>query len=237
MPAINPCWFTIKCGWISPGVHIATEIRSNVTCRCRNDYRCGFAVEQGVSSSDKGMCALLVSKGLMHIAYARTLVEELGEKKAKDMVLKAMMEYGRMVGERNRAGEQDLPFYGLHEKYSYKEEEFLDTRDMPQDHTEEMDWDAFKVYGCVLSQVFKKYDEMELGRLYCFVDAAKTMAVGSSHKLIHTACEVCGDDHCAFESTPATEAEIKMFKNKNLKWKDVDPILVKEEDMEPEFIP
>ena len=117
---------------------------------------------------------------LMHIAYARTLVEELGEDKAKETVIKAMMEYGRMVGERNQAGEQDLPFYGLHEKYSYKKEEFQDTRDLPAEETGEMDWDAFKVYGCVLSEVFQEYGEMELGRLYCFVDAAKTMAVSFS---------------------------------------------------------
>jgi len=94
---------------------------------------------------------------LMHIAYARTLVEELGEDTAKDTVIKAMMEYGRMVGERNKAGEQDLPFYGLHEKYSYKQEDFLDFRELPAEQTEEVDWDAFKVYGCVLSEVFQEY--------------------------------------------------------------------------------
>jgi len=164
---------------------------------------------------------------LMHLAYARTLVEELGKDKAKNAVVKAMMEYGRMVGERNKAGEQDLPFYGLHEKYSYREEEFLDIREMPSEQTEEMDWDAFKVYGCVLSEIFQEYGENELGRLYCFVDAAKTMAAGSSEKLIHTACEVCGDDHCAFKSVATTAEELKMFENKNPKWKDIDPVLAK----------
>ena len=164
---------------------------------------------------------------LMHIAYARTLVEELGEDTAKDTVIKAMMEYGRMVGERNKAGEQDLPFYGLHEKYSYRHEDYQDFRELPAEQTEEVDWDAFKVYGCVLSEVFQEYGEMELGRLYCFVDAAKTMAGGSSKKLIHTACEVCGDDHCAFKSVPATEKELRMFEEKNPKWKNIDPILVK----------
>ena len=44
--------------------------------------------------------------------------------------------------------------------------------------------------------------ETELGRLYCYVDAAKSMAVDPDHKLVHTACEPCGDDHCAFEMLP-----------------------------------
>lgn len=164
---------------------------------------------------------------LMHLAYARTLVKELEGDQARDIIVKAMMAYGQMIGERNKRGEQDLPFYGMHEKYSYKEEEFLDTRDMPSDQSGEIDLESLKVHGCVLSQVFREYDEAELGSLYCFVDAAKTMAAESAHKLIHTACEVCGDDHCAFTSVPTTPAEIRMFEEKDPDWKNVDPILVK----------
>ncbi|MFW2367142.1 MAG: L-2-amino-thiazoline-4-carboxylic acid hydrolase [Desulforhopalus sp.] len=162
---------------------------------------------------------------LMHLAYARTLVEELDGDQAKDIIIKAMMTYGQMIGERNKKGEQDLPYYGMHEKYSYKEQEFRDTRDMPSDQSGEIDFDSFKVYGCVLSQIFKEYDEAELGSLYCFVDAAKTMAAESTHKLIHTACEVCGDDHCAFKSEATTVAELRMFEERNSDWKNVDPIL------------
>ena len=164
---------------------------------------------------------------LMHLAYARTLAEELDGDQAKDIIIKAMMTYGQMIGERNKKGEQDLPYYGMHEKYSYKEQEFLDTRDMPSDQSGEMDFDSFKVYGCVLSQIFREYDEAELGSLYCFVDAAKTMAAESTHKLIHTACVVCGDDHCAFKSVPTTVAELRMFEERNSDWKNVDPVLVK----------
>lgn len=162
---------------------------------------------------------------LMHLSYAKTLEEELGKEKAKKIILKSIMEYGRMVGERIKDGEQDLPHYGLHDNYSYKGTESLDIRDMTSKQNKKMDWDGFKVYGCVLSQVFKEYQEEELGRLYCYVDAAKSMAADSSQKLIHTACEVCGDDHCAFKSLPASEEEFQMFKNKDLNWKEIDPML------------
>ena len=67
--------------------------------------------------------------------------------------------------------------------------------------------------------------EAGLGRLYCYVDAAKTMAVDPWHKLIHTACEVCGDGRCAFKIVPTTARERADFADRNTAWKDVDPIL------------
>ena len=114
---------------------------------------------------------------LMHLAFAKTLGEELGEPAARDIVVKAMMAYGQLVGERNKAGGQDLPYYGLHEKYIYGEHEFLDTRELDLDEGEVFDWSKYKVQGCVLAQVFQEMGETELGRLYCYVDAAKSMAV------------------------------------------------------------
>jgi hypothetical protein len=176
---------------------------------------------------------IAIRLALMHLSYARTLVDELGKDKAKKIIIKSIMEYGRMVGERIKDGEQDLPHYGLHDSYSYKDAEFLDTRDITPGQTENMDWDVFKVHGCVLSQIFKEYDEEELGRLYCYVDSAKSMAADPSQKLIHTACEVCGDDHCAFSSLPASEEEVQMFYNKDLNWKDVDPVLDKHNHSKP----
>ena len=174
-----------------------------------------------------------VRLGLMHLAFARTLVEELGEEKGKNVVLKAIMEYGRLVGERNRAGKQDLPFYGLHEKYSHCNRDYVDAREVPKGKDGKTDYSDFKAHDCVLAQVFLEYDEPELGSLYCFVDAAKSMAADPHDKLIHTACQVCGDDHCAFETIPATEEERKDFENKDLRWQEVDPILVKGSGMKP----
>ena len=89
---------------------------------------------------------------LMHLAYARMLVDELGEAAAKDIVVKAMMEYGRLVGERNKSGGQDLPYFGLHEKYIYGEQEYLDTRELDLKEGQVFDWSRFKVKGCVLAR-------------------------------------------------------------------------------------
>jgi len=168
---------------------------------------------------------------LMHLAYARTLIEELGDEKGKALILKAVMEYGRRVGERNRAGKQDLPYYGLHDDYRYRSKTSLDVREIESEMSDEINWEAFKVYGCVLSKIFKQYGEHELGALYCFVDAAKSMGADPDHKLIHTACELCGDDHCAFDKLPTSADERRLFQQKDTRWKDIDPLLLKTSGM------
>jgi hypothetical protein len=166
---------------------------------------------------------------LMHLAFAKTLGEELGQPTAKDIVVKAMMAYGKLVGERNKSGGQDLPYYGLHEKYIYSNHEFLDSREMELEEGDVFVWSKYKVQGCVLAQVFREMGETELGRLYCYVDAAKSMAVDPESKLVHTACEPCGDGFCAFKKLPTSDEEKQHFADQNLKWKDVDPILAEDQ--------
>jgi hypothetical protein len=165
--------------------------------------------------------------GLVHLAFSRILVEELGEEKGKKAIVRAMMEYGRMVGEKNKAGDQDLPFYGFHDKYTYGDKEFLDTREKAGIAGKEFDYSQYRVHGCVLAETFLEYGEKELGCLYCYVDSAKTMAADPGKKLMHTACEVAGDRFCAFDLVPTTDKERKDFKEKNVEWKEVDPILIK----------
>ena len=162
---------------------------------------------------------------LMHLAYARTLVQEYGMDKGRDLIVKAMMAYGKLVGERNKSGRQDLPWYGFHDKYAYKDKAYVDTREQP---TDDFDFAFLKVYGCILAKTFLESGEPELGALYCYVDAAKSMAANPECKLIHTACEVCGDKFCAFDSVPTTEEERIYFQKQDPRWKKTDSILLGE---------
>jgi len=164
---------------------------------------------------------------LIHLAFSKILVEELGEEKGKEAVLKAIIEYGRMVGERTKLGYQDLPFYGFHEKLFYGDQEFIDMREKLNVADNEFDFSRHRVRGCVLAKIFQEYGKKEVGCLYCYVDAAKSMAADPNKKLVHTACEVLGDRYCAFEVLPTTEKERKDFDSRDLDWKQVDPILVK----------
>jgi hypothetical protein len=164
---------------------------------------------------------------LMHLAFSKILIEELSENKGKKAIIRAMMEYGRMVGESNKAGHQDLPFYGIHEKYTYGDKEFLDTREQANIAGKDFDFSRYRVHGCVLAKTFLEHNEKELGCLYCYVDSAKSMATDPSKKLMHTSCEMVGDGFCAFALVPTTEKERKDFEDKNVDWKEVDPILIK----------
>jgi hypothetical protein len=164
---------------------------------------------------------------LMHLAFSKMFIEELGEYKGKKAIIKAVMEYGRMVGESSKAGHQDLPFYGIHEKYTYDDKEFLDTREQANIAGKDFDFSRYRVHGCVLAKTFLEHNEKELGCLYCYVDSAKSMATDPSKKLMHTTCEMVGDGFCAFDLVPTTEKERKDFEGKNVDWKEVDPILIK----------
>ena len=164
---------------------------------------------------------------LIHLGFSKTLVEELGEEKGKELVIKSMIEYGKLVGKQTGKGRQDLPFFGLHDKYLYDDHEFIDMRKNPVSRDNNFDFKRFRVYGCMLAKIFRELGEEELGSLYCYVDSAKSMATDPSHKLIHTACEPLGDDCCCFDLIPTTEKERENFNNKTDDWKEVDPILVK----------
>jgi hypothetical protein len=140
---------------------------------------------------------------LLHLAFSRTLVKQLGQEKGKELILKSIMEYGKMIGERTIQRKQDLPKYGVHEKF-----------------------ERGKVYGCIFAKIFHEYNEEDLGCMYCYVDAAKSMTVNPKRKLIHKECDACGDDYCVFESIPTTEKEQIQFVEKDIEWKHVDPRLV-----------
>lgn len=169
---------------------------------------------------------------LMHLAYSKTLVEELGEERGKELIIKSIMEYGRRVGERVKRGHPDLPKYGVHERYVYGGREYRDPRKIPRSEDGRIDLSLYSVRGCSLAKVFREYGEEELGWLYCYVDAAKSMAADPDHKLIHRTCEACGDEGCTFELQPTTEKERRDFKNKDRDWRYVDPRLVEGEKTE-----
>jgi len=140
---------------------------------------------------------------LLHLSFSKTLIEELGEKKGKDLAIKSILEYGKRVGERVKRGLPDLPKYGVHGE-----------------------WKDEKLYDCVLAKTFLEYGEEDIGRLYCYVDPAKSMALDPENKVIHKDCATCGDDCCTFEQVPTTKKERTDFKSMGEDWRNVDPRLV-----------
>ena len=156
----------------------------------------------------------------LHLSFAKTLVEELGEEKGKELVLKAIKDYGTRIGEEAKASviaqglnnepanyKEDLPLYGMH------------------DGIEEIEVNGEKrvrAYGCVMGKVWNELGEGKLGRLYCYVDPAKYMAFNANFKLIHIKALPDGDEYCEFAVRPTTEQERKDFADKDKDWSHID---------------
>ena len=150
--------------------------------------------------------AAITRIALLHLAFSRTFMEEFGSEKGKELITKSILQYGRWVGERIKRGLVDYPSarYGAYVERSHD-----------------------KIYDCVLARIFREYDALGLGGLYCYVDPAKTMAANPAVKLIHNDCAACGDDYCTFAELPTTEKERNDFTNACSDWKYVDPRLAR----------
>ena len=158
--------------------------------------------------------------GLLHLSFAKTLVEELGEKKGKQLVLKAIKDYGTRIGEEIKATvtnqgldnnpmnyKEDLPLYGMHDR----------------SETVEIDGEKrTRLYGCVMGKVWNELSAGELGRLYCYVDPAKYMGFNPNFKLIHTKALPDGDEYCELALRPTTEQERRDFADNDKDWSYID---------------
>ena len=159
---------------------------------------------------------------LLHLAFARTIVDELGEEQGKKLVLKAIKNYGTKVGKEarrkvtalglpplpeNYGKAADLPGYGMHEG---TEKVVVDGESRS------------RAYGCVMGKVWVEQGEAELGRLYCYVDAAKYMAFNPDFKLIHTKALTDGDEYCELCVRPTTRQEKQDFEDDDADWSYID---------------
>jgi len=157
---------------------------------------------------------------LLHLSFAKTIIDEMGEKKGKKIILKAIKDYGKSIGEKikdtiSQEGldnkpenyKEDLPLYGMHDK------------SVTVDDNGEK---KMRSYGCVMGKCWKELNENEIGRYYCYVDPAKYMGFNPDFKLIHTKTIPDGDEYCEFIIKSTTEQERKDFFEKNEDWSYID---------------
>lgn len=154
---------------------------------------------------------------LLHLSYAKTLIEELGEKKGVELIAKAIKDYGFKIGEKTR---EDVLTKGLEptpENFNLGESLRIPKFGI-QRKVEKIEVDGemrSRTFGCILAKLWKEYGEEKIGRLYCYVDPAKYMAYNPNFKLIHVKSEPEGDECCEFAVRPTTEMERKDFLDKN----------------------
>ena len=161
-----------------------------------------------------------VRLGLLHLSFAKTLINELGEEKGKELVLKAIKDYSVRIGEQVKANasaqgldnnpanfKDDLPAYGMHERAESVEVDGEKRR---------------RAYGCVMGKVWNELGEGKLGRLYCYVDVGKYMAFNPNFKLMHTKALPDSDEYCELAVRLTTEREREDFADKDKDWSYMD---------------
>jgi len=160
--------------------------------------------------------------GLLHLAFAQVLVDELGDTEGKRLVIKSIESYSRMIGEKKK---QVLKEQGLEPNM----ENLALVRDIPtigmHDCVEHVEIDGerrSRAHGCVMAKVWREYGMDDLGRLYCYVDPASVMAYNPELKLIHTHAEPDGDEYCELVIRPTSEQERKDFLLHESDWAQVD---------------
>ncbi len=166
----------------------------------------------------------LVSRrlGLLHLAFAEVLVDEFGEDAGKKIVAKAIKEYSRKIGDAKRMRIQemglkpngqtffevsDLPSFGMHEGFEMVEVEG-ETR--------------IRAYGCVMGRVWEEFGGNDLGRIYCYVDPASSMAFDSGCKFVHTKALPDGDEYCELVMRPTTSKDREEFDSEDTDWDSIE---------------
>lgn len=160
--------------------------------------------------------------GMLHVAFAATLVKELGQEKGEELTTKAIKEYARMIGEKKKeiAIDQDwelteenfkklsdLPAFGMHDKY---EEAVVDGEQRT------------RAYGCVMSKVWHEYGQDKLGRIYCYVDPASAMTFNPEFKMVHTKTVPDGDPFCELTFRSTSEEDKKELRKKTTNFKAIE---------------
>ena len=148
--------------------------------------------------------------GRLYLAFARVLIDRLGEDEAKKAILEVIRDYSYHCAEARKKGMVDLPQRGIHEKTEVVE---VDGRK------------RLRAYGCGISQEFADQGQGKLGSLYCYIDPCSFMMTLPNIKMYHTKIEPLGDDYCEFDLAIVSDEEMATVLEKDRDYQGVDPII------------
>ena len=153
-----------------------------------------------IAEAEKAVHDMTRRVALLHLAYARTLVDELGEERGNQLIKQAIWQYGSWIGEQTRRRVEELglePSVQNFSKGSDLSPLGFDNQPAVVDGEERT-----RAFGCVLAEVWDEHDERDLGGLYCLVDPAKMQAYDAGHTMVHTKRVPEGDPFCEFAIRP-----------------------------------
>ena len=137
---------------------------------------------------------------LLHLSYARTLVEELGQEQGRELITQAIWDYGTEIGRRTRQRVEELGLEPTVENLGRGSD--LSPIGFEGGKTTVDGEPRSLVLGCPLAEVWREHGEDELGGLYCLVDPAKMQAYDPNWTMVHTKKIPNGDECCEIAVRP-----------------------------------
>jgi hypothetical protein len=159
---------------------------------------------------------------LLPVAFAEAVVEALGEEPGMRLVERAIKGYGKLIGEAKREAASrlglettaeafdrvgDLPSLGMHDGI-----ERVEVGGEPH----------IRAHGCVMGRIWQELGKDRLGRLYCYVDPASSMAFDPAIKLVHTKAVPDGDPYCELVMRQTTAEDRRSFAAADTDWQAVE---------------
>ncbi len=145
--------------------------------------------------ADQQVILMAKRAALLYQTFAEVLVEELGEEKGKEVIARAVKNYGTKCGSMVKQGVEaqglnlSLPNYfsvpDLPKKGWVTDQKILKEDELEVD-----------VLYCPMAEQWLAEGKAELGRLYCYVDQAKYTAFNPGFECVHVRNVLDGDKKC-----------------------------------------
>jgi hypothetical protein len=140
---------------------------------------------------------------LLHMSYARVLVDELGAERGLKLVRRAIWRYGTIVGERTRQAVQQQGLEPTLANMAAGSD--LSPLAFPSTHVAVDGEERTQMGACPMAEIWREYGEEALGAQYCDVDPAKMQAYAPDWTMVHTRQLPRGDDCCEIATRPVAE--------------------------------
>jgi hypothetical protein len=146
----------------------------------------------------KEVLSMVRRTALLHYCYGKTLIEEMGEKRGKDLISKAIRLYGQKVGEKVKKETLAKGLGLLLQNY----QEDLPSLGWQLERVTVEGEPRTRVHVCHLANVWKDLGAPEIGRLYCYVDQAKYKTYNPDLECVHVKNVLEGDPCCEVAVRP-----------------------------------
>ena len=135
---------------------------------------------------------------LLYHFFAKTLTDELGESRGRELIRRAIDAYGDHIGREARCHVDERGLSPTPENF----ESDLPTLAWEMERVVVDGEERVRVQHCPLAEEWLTMGDPARGRLYCFVDQAKMRGFNPDYEYVHTRNVLDGDPYCELVVRP-----------------------------------